>query len=107
MNGDIVVTCTAEGKARDFAKARNIELTDREVLLKLIQKTGLFVPPDAPQPSLRSRLRPLWERPIRPRMLMAIIGLMIAYLTTGHMMCLICALGLTGFTGAKLIERWA
>lgn len=101
----VVVTCTAEGKAKGFARERNIELIDGEKLVKRIQKTGLYIPPDAPQPSLLSRLRPLWERPIRPRMLMAVIGLMIAYLTTGHVMCLICALGLTGFAGAKLIEK--
>ena len=103
----VVVTCTAEGKAREFAKERGIELIDREKLIKRIQRTGLYVHPDAPGPSLRSRLRPMWERPIRPRVLMAIFGLMIAYLTTGRLPCLICALGLTGFTGAKLIERWA
>ena len=101
----VVVTCSPEGKAGDFAKERSIDLIDREKLVKRIQKTGLYVPRDAPKPPLRSRLRPLWERPIKPRVLIAVIGLMLTYLTAGHVMCLICALGLTGFTGARLIEK--
>lgn len=101
----VAVTCSAEGKARVFADQRGIDLIDRDALVRLIQRTGLFVPPDVPGRPLRSRLRPVWERPIRPRMPMAIFGLMTAYLTTGNVMCLICALGLTGFMGAKLIER--
>ena len=58
-----------------------------------------------------NRLRQLWARlrarPLRPRMIAYAAGLLGMYLATGRPLCLLCALGLLGFAGAKLIDRLA
>ena len=107
----VVATCAAEPGAVQFASRMGMALTDRGGLVRRIRKTGLYVPEKTmPEPVL-NRLRQLWARlrarPLRPGMIAYAAGLLGMYLATGRALCLLCALGLLGFAGAKLIDRLA
>ena len=102
----VVVTCGIGDDAARFAKARKLTLIDRGALIRRIRQTGRFVREDSPAPPVSQRLRRLWDgiRP-RPRMIAYGLSLMGMYMATGQALCLICALGVMGVAGAKVIER--
>lgn len=103
-----VVTCAAEAGAAQFAKARGMTLMDKSALLKRIRATGLYVPREAPSVPFSRRLEGLWNGiHIRPRTLLYSMSLLTSYLITGQALCLVCALGLLGVMGMKLIGKYA
>lgn len=102
----VVVTCGVEDDAARFAKARKLTLIDRGALVRRIRQTGLFAGEEPTAPAVSQRLRRLWDgiRP-RPRMIAYGLSLLGMYMATGQTLCLICALGVMGVAGAKVIER--
>lgn len=105
----IAATCPAGPDAVEAAEALGVTLIDSRALQRRVRVTGLCVPPEAPRPGLALRLRRAWRglvgRPASLRAALYGLSLLLMYLATGALPCLLMALFTLFITGARVVER--
>ena len=91
----IAATCPAAQAATDLAatlSAPSVAIADRKTLVRVIRRTGQFVPPEVPRTPIRHRLRraaaTLVGRRARPSTFLYGLGLLATYLLMGKPACL-------------------
>ncbi len=101
----LVATCHAEPEAVALAKTLDRPkcfVIDSAALIKAIRATGLYVPQNPPRRRLKLTLPH-----VPPKAGLYGASLLLMYMLTGQMLCLMCAIALIGITGVSLIKRFA